>query len=120
MGIKDGFWDSFHDRETGLLSSRCFTRRFSGNESIISRLGLYEELDGYNAPVKTVEFNSGGNLLVSGSSDKPIIVWDWETRTRLLSYDSGHSTVLDTKIIPLTDNKRIATTSYDGQVSTCI
>lgn len=120
MGIKDGFSHIFHNRETGLLGSRCCTRWFSANESIVSRLGLYEELDGYNVRVKTVAFNSSGNLLVSGSGDKSIVVWDWERSTRLLSYDSGHSTVRDTKIIPLTDDKRIATTSYDGQVSTSI
>ncbi|KAK9936362.1 hypothetical protein M0R45_013208 [Rubus argutus] len=116
MGIKDSFTDIYRSREMGVFGSRRFARWFSANESIVNRLGFYQELDGYNKRVGTAHFNSRGDLLVSGGDENQNIIWDWETKTRRLSYDSGHFTVQDTKLMPLSDDKKIATACMDGYV----
>ncbi|KAK8577082.1 hypothetical protein V6N13_122077 [Hibiscus sabdariffa] len=40
--------------------------------------------------VKTVSFNADGNILVSGSVDKQIMLWDWETGIPRLTFESSH------------------------------
>lgn len=48
------------------------------------QLDLYAELKGHNDHVSSMEFNSSGDLLVSGSYDNQVIFWNWETETRRL------------------------------------
>lgn len=67
MGIKYGFTDIFQSREMGVFGSGRFARWFSSNESIVNRLGFYQELDGHNIEsAVSAAFNSIGNLFVSG------------------------------------------------------
>lgn len=86
-------------------------------QNFVNRLDLNRQLD-LNFKTMALEFNSSGDLLVSGGLDKQVIVSNWEAKCTRLSYDSGHSScVLDTKIMPLTNDKRIVTASRDGQVN---
>lgn len=86
-------------------------------QSIVKQLDMYGELKGHNDYVSSIEFNSTGDLLVSGSYDKQVIFWNWETKTRRLSYDSGHlKMVYQTKIMPVTNDRRIVTACAVGQV----
>ncbi|KAF3438720.1 hypothetical protein FNV43_RR21484 [Rhamnella rubrinervis] len=116
MGTKNGFAE-ISRREMGLSSPRCFSRRFSASEVLVKRLDLYGNLNGHQGCVNTVEFNSTGELLVSGSDDRQVILWDWSTKTRRLSYSSGHcENIFQTRIMPYTDDRKIVTSSADGQV----
>lgn len=116
MGTNDAFAEIFR-RETGLSRPRCFARRFSASEVIVKRINLCGKLNGHRGCVNTVEFNSSGDLLVSGSDDRQVMFWDWATKTRRLSYPSGHSdNIFQTKVMPFSDDRKIVTSSGDGQI----
>ncbi|XP_021655677.2 uncharacterized protein LOC110646521 [Hevea brasiliensis] len=113
---RDGVSEIFR-RELGLSHSRSFTRRFSASEVVVKQIDLYGELIGHEGSVNAVEFNSTGDLLVSGSDDTDVIFWDWATKSRKFSFFSGHSgEIFQTRIMPFTDDRRIVTSSADGQV----
>lgn len=85
---------------------------------IVKRINLCGKLNGHRGCVNTVEFNSSGDLLVSGSDDRQVMFWDWATKTRRLSYPSGHSdNIFQTKVMPFSDDRKIVTSSGDGQVN---
>ena len=39
--------------------------------------------------VNTVSFDQSGEVLVSGSDDTSVILWDWQAGRQLLAYESG-------------------------------
>lgn len=81
------------------------------------RLDLYRKLAKHRGCVNTVSFNAGGDILVSGSDDKRVVLWDWETGHKKLSFHSGHTNnVFQAKIMPYTDDRSIVTCAADGQV----
>lgn len=86
-------------------------------QHLVKRLDLYGKLNGHLGCVNTIDFNSTGDILVSGSDDKQIILWEWATKTSKMSYASGHSdNIFQAKFMPLTDDGKIVTSSADGQV----
>ncbi|GMG98823.1 hypothetical protein Nepgr_000663 [Nepenthes gracilis] len=104
-------------RETGLIHPRSFTRRVSASEGHVTRLNLYGKLVGHEGCVNAVEFDSSGELLVSGSDDRQVMFWNWASKSRKLSYHSGHlNNIYQTKIMPFTDDQKIVTSAADGQV----
>lgn len=83
----------------------------------VKKLDLYGKLNGHEGCVNAVEFNSTGDVLVSGSDDRQIMLWNWLSGSRKLSYPSGHcENVFQTKFIPFTDDRTIITSGADGQV----
>ena len=85
---------------------------------LVKQINLYGKLSGHEGCVNDADFNSAGDLLVSGSDDKQVIFWNWETKTKQLSYPSGHlDNIFQTRIIPFTDDRKIVTSSSDGQVN---
>lgn len=86
-------------------------------QGIVKKLDLYVKLNGHEGCVNALEFNSTGDILVSGSDDRQIMLWNWLNRSRTLSYPSGHcENVFQTKFIPFTDDRTIITSGADGQV----
>lgn len=84
----------------------------------MKRIDLYGKLNGHEGCVNAVEFDSTGDLLVSGSDDLHVKFWNWETSTEKLSYPSGHmDNIFQTKIMPFTDHRKIITSAGDGQVT---
>ncbi|ESR37906.1 transducin/WD40 repeat-like superfamily protein [Citrus sinensis] len=113
---KDGFTD-IYKREMGLFRPRSVARRFSASEVLMKRINLCGKLHGHKGCVNAVEFNSTGDFLVSGSDDKLVIFWDWKDRREKFSYLSGHlDNIFQTRIMPFTDDRKIITSSADGQV----
>lgn len=85
---------------------------------LMKRINLCGKLHGHKGCVNAVEFNSTGDFLVSGSDDKLVIFWDWKDRREKFSYLSGHlDNIFQTRIMPFTDDRKIITSSADGQVS---
>ncbi|XP_030505726.2 uncharacterized protein LOC115720700 isoform X1 [Cannabis sativa] len=116
METKDGF-PAICSREIGFSRPIVFARRFSASEVIVKQLNLYGKLNGHKGCVNTVEFNSSGDLLVSGSDDKQVMFWDWATKTRRLSYASGHhDNIFQARIMPFTNDRRVVTSAGDGQI----
>ncbi|CAM6084053.1 unnamed protein product [Calypogeia fissa] len=109
--------DDVWRRQTGKLHPTHFARKIGGCEDLIKRLQLYGTLDGHVSCVNTVHFNPTGDLLVSGSDDKDIVIWDWASKTKKLSYYSGHSSnVFQARIMPFSDDRSIVSCAADGQV----
>nr|GFC56163.1 hypothetical protein [Tanacetum cinerariifolium] len=66
--------------------------------------------------MNTISFNADGNILVSGSDDRQVILWDWETGSVKLAFDSGHCyNVYQAKIIPETGERSIIICAAVGQ-----
>ncbi|KAJ0233591.1 Transducin/WD40 repeat-like superfamily protein [Hirschfeldia incana] len=105
------------ERELGQLPNRSFSNRFSASEHVLHRLGLDKRLEKHTGCVNTVSFNSDGDILVSGSDDRQVILWDWDTATVKLSFDSGHcNNIFQAKFMPFSDDRSIVTSAADGQV----
>lgn len=78
---------------------------------------MYRKLEKHRGCVNTVSFNADGDILVSGSDDMRVILWNWETGQVKLSFHSDHNNnVFQAKIMPFTDDRSIVTCAADGQV----
>lgn len=87
------------------------------SQDLVLRLDIYRKLEKHRGCVNTISFNTNGDILVSGSDDKRVILWDWETGHIKLSFHSGHTNnVFQAKIMPCTDDRSIVTCAADGQV----
>ncbi|XP_051113346.1 protein ALTERED SEED GERMINATION 2 [Andrographis paniculata] len=107
----------FFKRETGVSSPRVFSRRLSASQTLIKQIDSYGELSGHRGCVNAIEFNSTGELLISGSDDKQVKLWDWARQKLKLSYSSGHvDNIFQTRFMPFTDDRVIVTSSADCQV----
>ncbi|KAI6677540.1 hypothetical protein NL676_038336 [Syzygium grande] len=112
-GPAAGFWL----REIGGLSNRSFAYRHRASEDLVLRFEIYRNLKNHRGCVNTISFNSSGDILVSGSDDRRVILWDWETGNVKLAFHSGHqNNVFNAKIMPYTDDQSIVTCAADGQV----
>ncbi|KAL7115674.1 hypothetical protein ACP275_04G196800 [Erythranthe tilingii] len=107
----------FFKREMGFSAPRVFSRRISASQTMIKQIDLYGKLSGHQGCVNTIEFNSTGEILVSGSDDKQIMLWNWATQKLKFSYPSGHlDNIFQARIMPFTDDRKIVTSSADCQV----
>ncbi|XP_052177374.1 uncharacterized protein LOC127791499 [Diospyros lotus] len=114
-----GYLEIFR-REMGLSHPQTFSRRMSASEVLVKKIDFYGKLNGHEGCVNTIQFNSFGDILVSGSDDQQVMFWNWETKQLKFSYDSGHSdNIFQVKIMPFTDDRKIVTSSADGQVRLC-
>ena len=52
--------------------------KVSSSRETLQRLHLQHKLEGHEGCVNAVSFNSSGSLLMSGSDDLNLIIWDWE------------------------------------------
>ncbi|KAI7724445.1 hypothetical protein M8C21_017288, partial [Ambrosia artemisiifolia] len=103
-------------REVGHLSTRKFAHRLAASEDLVLRLDLARKLEKHAGCVNTVGFNAHGDILVSGSDDRRVVLWDWESGSIKLFFDSGHTrNILQAKIMPETDDRSVVTCAADGQ-----
>lgn len=86
-------------------------------QDLVLQFDIYRKLEKHRGCVNTVSFNAAGDVLVSGSDDRRIILWDWESGHVKLSFESGHiNNVFQAKFMPYTDDRSIVTCAADGQV----
>ncbi|KAJ0011280.1 hypothetical protein Pint_34218 [Pistacia integerrima] len=103
-------------------SGRCLATRTRPSlqpefRDLILRLDIYKKLDKHRGCVNTVSFNAEGDILVSGSDDRRVILWDWVTGRVKLSFHSGHNNnVFQAKILPFADDRSTVTCAADGQI----
>ncbi|KAL9238428.1 hypothetical protein vseg_012849 [Gypsophila vaccaria] len=104
-------------REVGQLSCRNFALRLGASEEHVLRLDIMRKLEKHRGCVNTVSFNESGEILLSGSDDRRVIMWDWEVGRVKLSFHSGHdNNVFQAKFMPFSDDCSIVTCAADGQV----
>lgn len=85
---------------------------------MVLRLEIYKKLAKHKGCVNTVSFNTQGDILVSGSDDRRVFLWDWELGKVKLSFHSGHSNnVFQAKFMPFSDDRTIVTCAADGMVN---
>ncbi|XP_020874360.1 DDB1- and CUL4-associated factor 8 isoform X1 [Arabidopsis lyrata subsp. lyrata] len=107
----------FWRREVGGISSRNFSNRFSASENLVLRLEIYKKLEKHKGCVNTVSFNAEGDVLISGSDDRRVVLWDWQLGNVKLSFHSGHANnVFQAKFMPFSDDRTIVTCAADGMV----
>ncbi|WOH04329.1 hypothetical protein DCAR_0623738 [Daucus carota subsp. sativus] len=104
-------------REVGQISNRIFAQRLAASEDLVLRLDLHGKLEMHRGCVNTVSFSSDGDILVSGSDDRRVILWDWQSGCAKLAFHSGHNNnVFQAKFMPFSDDRSIVTCAADGQV----
>ncbi|KAK9109088.1 hypothetical protein Sjap_017148 [Stephania japonica] len=99
---------------------RDFSRRFGSlqmHSSLIRRLSLEKELEGHQSCVNAVAWNSDGSLLISGSDDTQINIWNYPGLKLLHSIETGHSAnIFCTKFVPETSDELVASGAGDAEV----
>ncbi|XP_059296813.1 uncharacterized protein LOC132049867 isoform X3 [Lycium ferocissimum] len=104
-------------REVGEISTRNFSHSLAASKDLVLRLDIFRKLKKHRGWVNTVSFSADGDILVSSSNDRKVILWDWETGKTLLPFHSGHDDyVFVAKIMPHTNNRSIVTCAADGQI----
>ena len=109
--------DNVHSRMIGI--SKSFQKNANGAQSLVRRLALTDKLSFHDGCVNAVNFSPDGELIVSGSDDLQVALWDWYKNTKepVMTYDSGHSSnVFQTKFMPYTNNSTVVTCARDGQI----
>ena len=109
--------DNVHSRMIGI--SKSFQKNANGAQSLVQRLTLTDKLSFHDGCVNAVNFSPDGELIVSGSDDLQVALWDWYKNTKepVMTYDSGHSSnVFQTKFMPYTNNSTVVTCARDGQI----
>ncbi|XP_057525806.1 uncharacterized protein LOC130805157 [Amaranthus tricolor] len=104
-------------REVGQLSSRNFAHRLVASEDLVLKLDIARKLEKHRGCVNTISFNASGEILVSGSDDRRVILWDWEAGRAKLSFHSGHAdNIFQAKFMPYNDDRSLVTCGADGEV----
>ncbi|GIL52116.1 hypothetical protein Vafri_8049 [Volvox africanus] len=98
-------------------SAATFRGDVSGSQGLIYRMELQRKLKGHRGCVNTVSFNPTGDLLVSGSDDQNVILWDWRQGVRRLRFEPGHTNnIFQARFLPGTYDKSLISCAADGQV----
>ncbi|XP_037459420.1 DDB1- and CUL4-associated factor 8-like isoform X1 [Triticum dicoccoides] len=108
-----GLWE----REVGRLRPKRFADSVRASEDFVNSLGIQKRLQEHRGCVNTISFNSTGSLLLSGSDDRTVVLWDWERAKPALQIHTGHeNNVLHAQFMPLSDDRSIVTCGADGEV----
>lgn len=111
--------DNVHSRMLGISKTDTFQRKANGAKSLVERLDRTDNLAFHEGCVNAVNFSPCGELIVSGSDDLQVAIWDWlkNKKEPVITYDSGHSSnVFQTKFMPHTNNTTVVTCARDGQI----
>ncbi|XP_065087877.1 DDB1- and CUL4-associated factor 8 [Ochlerotatus camptorhynchus] len=97
-----------------------FQSRAYGSKHLVERLEMSHRLCKHEGCVNSLNFNSAGTLLASGSDDLKINLWNWQTNKLMQSISSGHrANVFQTKFVDASGYRgeiEIISTGRDGQV----
>lgn len=96
-----------------------FESRFYSSRHIVEKLRVEtKRLSKHKGCVNCLNFNRSGNMLVTGSDDLRIILWDWPSRKIIHNFKSGHSlNIFQTKFVELNNSSAsIVSSARDGTV----
>ncbi|XP_066969854.1 WD and tetratricopeptide repeats protein 1-like isoform X4 [Macrobrachium rosenbergii] len=104
-------------REIQDVSWQSFARQNQMTRSLVSRLGIIKSLEGHRGCVNCIEFNSEGNLLLSGSDDYNIILWDVYRQKRIKTLPTGHrGNIFSVKFLPQSEDRVVISGAGDGKI----
>ncbi|WIA43907.1 hypothetical protein OEZ86_010313 [Tetradesmus obliquus] len=111
-------FNTCYDRELSGCSERHVRRAISSNVQCLQLMCLQRKLEAHAGCVNTVSFDTeGGDVLISGSDDQKILLWDWQRGTVRLRFDSGHANnIFQARMLPHSSGSRLITCAADGQV----
>ncbi|KRY56217.1 DDB1- and CUL4-associated factor 8 [Trichinella britovi] len=132
-------WRAWKERQNGLkanMSSDWFGYKAMGSLHFVRRLTAMKTMEAHDGCVNCLDFHSAGRLLISGSDDCRLVLWDWALGKPLVTVPSGHTHnifqvfiycfstskitvfkfLLQAKFTPVLDDGGIVTSAYDGQV----
>jgi len=95
---------------------RKFISEYGGSTHSLNTLSHVGDLQGHEGCVNTINFNRQGNLLVSGSDDRQVCIWDWATGTCLTSLRGHSSNVFTATFLPHKADKEVISGSNDSDI----
>ncbi|KAF7281239.1 DDB1- and CUL4-associated factor 8 isoform X2 [Rhynchophorus ferrugineus] len=110
------------NRQIGYSSKKShpslFQQRCYGSLRNVQKLELMYKLDNHEGCVNSLNFSPDGSLLVSGSDDLKVVIWDWRVCKTLMKIDTRHRrNIFQTKFLDLKGpDLHLATCARDGQV----
>ena len=112
-------WSAECDERT-LLSRPWLLRRNqakrAGSRFLLTRLEKHTTLEGHGGCVNTTKFTNDGNLVITGSDDTNIKLWDWRTGECLLTVETLHTGNIFQATQLLHSSDSIVSCAADGQV----
>ena len=100
-----------------MQSSREYVTKALNNLNMVRRMKHTHTLIEHEGCVNALNYNESGTLMISGSDDYRVCIWDWAKSKAVLTFDSGHkSNVFQTKFVPFSGDTQIVTCARDGQV----
>ena len=94
-----------------------FSERLYSSLHVVQKLKLDSKLDHHLGCVNAIGFSNSGSILVSGSDDLKVALWNWNRQQLLMAFESGHrNNVFQCKFLPLPGDRNIATCARDGNV----
>eukprot|EP00250_Pteridium_aquilinum_P006788 c16632_g1_i1 orf=293-2560(+) len=93
------------------------TRTLQMHSSLVQHLALDTVMEGHQGCVNTITWNSEGSMLLSGSDDTRVNLWDYSNRKLVHSIDSGHSAnIFCVKFVPETCDDVVVSGAADNEV----
>lgn len=93
------------------------TRAIQMHSSLVQRLALDTVMEGHQGCVNAITWNSDGSMLLSGSDDTRVNLWDYSNRKLVHSIDSGHSAnIFCVKFVPETCDDVVVSGAGDAEV----
>ncbi|XP_020400929.1 DDB1- and CUL4-associated factor 8 isoform X2 [Zea mays] len=116
-------WPFSDGSVTDLLDARSLhgspdiKKKAQFHSSLVQKLALEKEMEGHVGCVNAIAWNSSGSLLVSGSDDTRINLWNYNNRELVHDIDTGHSAnIFCTKFVPETCDEVVVSGAGDAEV----
>eukprot|EP00249_Psilotum_nudum_P013622 c24430_g1_i1 orf=253-2565(+) len=105
------------DSQQVLCQDHNLRRTLRMHSSLVQRLSLDNVMEGHQGCVNALAWNADGSMLLSGSDDTQVNVWEYSNRKLLHSIDSGHSTnIFCVKFVPETCDDVMVSGAGDAEV----
>ncbi|KAL2649169.1 hypothetical protein R1flu_017297 [Riccia fluitans] len=92
-------------------------RSLQMHSSLVHRLELENVMEGHQGCVNALAWNAKGSLLLSGSDDTKVNIWDYGSRKLVHDIHTGHSAnIFCTKFMPETGDDVVVSGAGDAEV----